>query len=268
MNTSHNTSINPTTSDALDVTQPSSSSTPSKTTKLSSIWLRHILHFEWKSGLSPKDTTKNINRAYGERTMSLRCASSWFTRFADGDENLEDRPRQGRPVKVDYDGIIQRFKEAPMSRSGDLAKEFNTDHSVVCNILKKNGYQWKKDRWVAIRVRNRRKTKAGEEGDNHEDEPVDEHDHQVGQGDGHQVEQGQPENQVRIVQSGRKRKIRQGHEAVDYHQGQQGGHELVDEHEQSYRVGPRHVLVRPVQLGRGHQFEQGLAGEGLRYQNL
>ena len=72
--------------------------------------IRAILLYEFKNGRRAADTARNINQVFGLETISERAAQYWFSRFRDGNENLEDEEGRGRPSKIEDDqlkGLIE-----------------------------------------------------------------------------------------------------------------------------------------------------------------
>jgi transposase len=69
------------------------------------IEIRILLRHYWKKGLSQRKAVDEINEVEGEGTKSKSAAGRWFKRFDDGDLSLEDKPRSGRPPKLDDDEV-------------------------------------------------------------------------------------------------------------------------------------------------------------------
>ena len=49
----------------------------------------------------------------GEDVLSIRTAQSWFNRFKNGNFELDDLPRSGRPMELDVDLLKQLIEEDP-----------------------------------------------------------------------------------------------------------------------------------------------------------
>ena len=47
--------------------------------------------------------TKNIQNLYLDRTPALRTVKKWFGRFRNGDFNMDNQLRSGRPSAIDDD---------------------------------------------------------------------------------------------------------------------------------------------------------------------
>ena len=83
--------------------------------------IRVLLRHYWKRGLTTRDACKEICDVEGEGIVAQRTAAKWFKRFNDGDLNLEDKPRSGRPSLLGDDELITALKDNPSSSSRDLA---------------------------------------------------------------------------------------------------------------------------------------------------
>jgi transposase len=68
------------------------------------IEVRVLLRHYWKKGLSVRKAADEINEVEGITSKS--AAGRWFQRFNDGDLSLEDKPRSGRPTKLDNEDLI------------------------------------------------------------------------------------------------------------------------------------------------------------------
>ena len=73
--------------------------------ELSKQYFRGLLLYDFKSGESATVSSRRINAACGDGTMSERTAHDWFRHFHNGNFNLEDSPRSGRPAQVDNDRL-------------------------------------------------------------------------------------------------------------------------------------------------------------------
>ncbi|KAG5348438.1 SETMR methyltransferase, partial [Acromyrmex charruanus] len=60
--------------------------------------------------------------------------------FRDGNFDVKDAYRSGRPIVENVDEILQKVKENRHVSSYDIAKELNIDHKTVLGCLRKAGY--------------------------------------------------------------------------------------------------------------------------------
>ena len=66
---------------------------------------RVLLRHYWKKGLSVREAADEINEVEGAGTTSKSSAQRWFSRFESGDLDLEDKPRSGRPTKLNDESL-------------------------------------------------------------------------------------------------------------------------------------------------------------------
>ena len=108
--------------------------------------LRVLLRHYWRQNLDAKAAAEAICHVEGEGTMAPRTAQKWFKRFNEGDFDLEDRQRSGRPTVLDEGDLQAALDIAPSSNTRELAEELGVDHKTVWNHLKQLGFVHKKPR--------------------------------------------------------------------------------------------------------------------------
>ena len=52
------------------------------------------------NGISRKDTIQMLEKAYGTRVMKKSQVYEWHERFKNGQESINDEPRNGRPASI------------------------------------------------------------------------------------------------------------------------------------------------------------------------
>ena len=80
------------------------------------IHLRHVMLYEFWKGVSVGTAQKNIQDIYLDRAPALRTVKKWFGRFRNGDFNMDDQPRSGRPSAID-DDIVSSLVENTLASS-------------------------------------------------------------------------------------------------------------------------------------------------------
>lgn len=65
-----------------------------------------LLH-EFRLGHKATEAANNICSTIGGDVLSIRMAQHWFNRFKNGNLELDDLPRPGRPLEVDVDLLQQ-----------------------------------------------------------------------------------------------------------------------------------------------------------------
>jgi len=112
------------------------------------IAVRVLLRHYWKKGFSSRAATKEICDVEGEDYVSKSAAGRWFKRFQDGDIDLEDKPRSGRPPEIDDDVLLATLQEDTHASSRDMSVTLDCHHSTVCEHLRKLGFSKRKFRQV------------------------------------------------------------------------------------------------------------------------
>ncbi|CAE1232167.1 unnamed protein product [Acanthosepion pharaonis] len=108
------------------------------------IFLRVLIRYSWKRGLSTRKAAEEICAAEGEGTIAYAAISKWYKRFDSGDMSLEDKPHSGWPLKLD-DGDLQTGLDiVPSSSTRELADELGVGKSTIHRHLKQFDFVHKK----------------------------------------------------------------------------------------------------------------------------
>lgn len=116
--------------------------------ELSKEYIRGLLLYDFKSGESAVASSRRINAAFGEGTVSKRTAQDWFKRFRDGDFNLKDSVRSGRASEFDNERLCQLVKSNPRQTTRELAQVLGVHHSTIADHLHQMGKVYKLAQWV------------------------------------------------------------------------------------------------------------------------
>ena len=73
--------------------------------------IRVLLLHEFRLGHKATEAANNICNTMGEDVLSTRTAQRWFNRFKNGNFELDDLPRSGRPMELDVDLLSQLIEE-------------------------------------------------------------------------------------------------------------------------------------------------------------
>ena len=71
--------------------------------------------------------------------VSTRTAQRWFNRFKNGDLELDELPRSGRPTELDLDFLKQLIEEDPRLTLRCLAEQLGCSHTTVGKHLNELG---------------------------------------------------------------------------------------------------------------------------------
>jgi histone-lysine N-methyltransferase SETMAR len=116
--------------------------------KISRRELRVLLLHEFCLGHKATEATSNICSTMGKDVLSIRTAQHWFNRFKNGNLELDDLPRSGRPLEVDLDVLKQLIEEDPRLTTRCLAERLGCVHATVETHLKELGKTWKYGVWI------------------------------------------------------------------------------------------------------------------------
>jgi [histone H3]-lysine36 N-dimethyltransferase SETMAR len=85
----------------------------------------------------------NIQNIYGKDSTSERDCRKWFKRFKEGDYNLEDKPRIGRPSTVNEEQLEAVRKADTRQTQAEIGEQIGTSRITVGRHLKAMGVRWK-----------------------------------------------------------------------------------------------------------------------------
>ena len=72
---------------------------------------------------------------YGEGVIGESTARKWFTKFKNGNFDIDDTPRSGRPSKFDEDHLKALLKEESRQTSCESDEKINCDQKTILNHL-------------------------------------------------------------------------------------------------------------------------------------
>ena len=79
---------------------------------------------------------KKLYDVYGEKSLTEHQFQNWFARFRNGDFDLKDTPRSGRPTEVDDDKIRAMIENNRRSATREIAEKLDISHTCVEKHLK------------------------------------------------------------------------------------------------------------------------------------
>ena len=91
---------------------------------------RLAIKFCFKVGKSATETLQMVNAAYGNQALSRSKVFRWYRRFHDGQKDIEDDPRSGRPTECRNDNTVEKISQVLLQNRHlslrMLADEVNT----------------------------------------------------------------------------------------------------------------------------------------------
>jgi len=109
--------------------------------------MRHCMLYEFHKGSNPTTAVKNITAVYPEG-VSVRNCRRWFLKFKEGNFDLTDEPRSGRPSLLDDELLKAAVEEDPRQTIRTLSQRLDAPWSTVQEHLKKIGKVYREGRWV------------------------------------------------------------------------------------------------------------------------
>jgi len=91
---------------------------------------------------------RKINQAFGPGSANERTIQRWFEKFRNGDEELRDEPRTGRPGVIDNDILKAMVEADPRLTVREIAAELQVHPSAIGKHMKEIGKVKKLDKWI------------------------------------------------------------------------------------------------------------------------
>ena len=110
--------------------------------------IRVLLLHEFRLGHKATEAANKICSTMGQGVLSIRTAQHWFDRFRNGNYELDDQPRSGRPLEVDKDLLKQFIEQDPRVTTRCLAEQLGCSHVTVERYLNDLGKTWKYGVWI------------------------------------------------------------------------------------------------------------------------
>ena len=85
---------------------------------------------------------------YGEGVIGESTVKKWFAKFKNGNFDIDDTPRSGKPSEFDEDHLKALLKEESLQTSRELAEKINCDQKTILNHLHSMGFAEKLEVWV------------------------------------------------------------------------------------------------------------------------
>ncbi len=108
--------------------------------------IRKLLKYEFQLGHRASEAAKNINFAQGVKTVDESTARRWFSKFRNGDLNLDDKPRPGQPRKINWRSVVNVIELDPTMTTQMLAgaAQFTGNCSKMANpsTLRSTASNW------------------------------------------------------------------------------------------------------------------------------
>ena len=107
--------------------------------------IRVLLLHEFHLGRKATEATNNICSITGEDAPSIRTAQHWFSRFKNGNLELDILRRSVRPLELDMELLKQLIEEDLRLTSRYLAGQLGCSHATMEKRLNELGKIWSLD---------------------------------------------------------------------------------------------------------------------------
>lgn len=101
--------------------------------------IRVLLKHYWKQEFSARAAAAKICEVEGEGTVTHATAAKWFQRFTNGETDLSDKLRSGRPAVLENEALLEARQQIPGSSSRELAADLGVSHPTVLSHLHELG---------------------------------------------------------------------------------------------------------------------------------
>ena len=118
-----------------------------------------------KDGKSPKDIQLIMKHEFGEHSLGRTAIYNWAAKARLGVENVEDKPRPGRPIDEELiNKVADTIEEEPYASVGYIAQTLGSNKATIYRYLTKHlGRVYKHTKWVPHLLTFEQKQKRVEE---------------------------------------------------------------------------------------------------------
>lgn len=109
--------------------------------------LRNCMLYEFNQKHSAAEATRRINSVY-EKALDQRKVRRWFVEFKNGNFELDDAPRSGRPLTINNQVLRNLVEKDPRLTVDEIAKKMGAPRSTVFDHLKSIGKRSLEGKWV------------------------------------------------------------------------------------------------------------------------
>lgn len=129
--------------------------------------IREVLVYFFKINKTAYESHRLLVDAYGEYAPSTTMCKDWFKRFRNGDFDVEDKLRSGRPKRFEDCDLKALIDADPSQSRAQLAATLGMCKSMISTRLDAMGVVCKDGVWV------QKKKKADEDTDNDDNDDDD-----------------------------------------------------------------------------------------------
>ena len=96
---------------------------------------REVLIFFFHSKKTAAEAHRKLKKVYEDAALSETTCCDWFRRFRDGDFDVDDRPREGRPKTFEGAELEALLDEDPCQTQEELASALGVTRQAISKRL-------------------------------------------------------------------------------------------------------------------------------------
>lgn len=101
--------------------------------------LRHAMLFLFNQNKKAVECHRLLEETYGEHAPSIRTCETWFRHFKQGDFDVKDSARSGRPQKCEDKELQALLDDDPTQTQQQLAIALNVSQETISRRLRSMG---------------------------------------------------------------------------------------------------------------------------------
>jgi len=109
--------------------------------------IQFSIHFAFHLKKDPAEATAIICAAYGENAVSHTTCKRWYQEFRHGDFRLENKPRAGRPQKIQTDELQALLDINSAQTEKELAEQLGVTRQAISVYIRWERFRRKADRF-------------------------------------------------------------------------------------------------------------------------
>lgn len=117
--------------------------------------LRHAMLFLFNQNKKAVECHRLLEETYGEHAPSIRTCETWFRHFKQGDFDVKDSARSGRPQKCEDKELQALLDDDPTQTQQQLAIALNVSQETISRRLRSMGKIHKLGKWVPHELNER-----------------------------------------------------------------------------------------------------------------
>lgn len=118
-------------------------------------YLRGILLHYYFMKITAAEAHRILQQVYGEHALAEPTCREWFRHFKNGDYNIEDKERPGRPKKFEDSELEALLDEDPCQTLEELSASLNVGVTTVWDRIQKMGIIQKHGFWLPHELKPR-----------------------------------------------------------------------------------------------------------------